>query len=113
MNRMEERMQMLEVLFKAYYVDDEVFRSLDNVSKFSGADERHVDSTSIKYSDYDQASSPQTEKLFDNDCSNTTSKSNSDRLTLLGRQNTDQQSSSEVFLTQIKHTSTNRQMGDS
>jgi hypothetical protein len=28
--RVEERMQVLELLFKAYYVDDEVFRSLDN-----------------------------------------------------------------------------------
>ncbi|KAF7727342.1 Acyl-CoA-binding domain-containing protein 5 [Apophysomyces ossiformis] len=29
----EERMQVLELLFKAYYVDDEVFRSLDNATK--------------------------------------------------------------------------------
>ncbi|KAI7870257.1 hypothetical protein BDF14DRAFT_1776492 [Spinellus fusiger] len=35
--RVEERMQTLELLFKAYYVDDEVFRSLDNANK-SGPD---------------------------------------------------------------------------
>ncbi|KAG1467225.1 hypothetical protein G6F56_004526 [Rhizopus delemar] len=33
MNRMEERVQMLEMLFKAYYVDDEVFRSLDDANR--------------------------------------------------------------------------------
>ncbi|KAI7848065.1 hypothetical protein BDC45DRAFT_524491 [Circinella umbellata] len=32
-NRVEERMQILELLFKAYYVDDEIFRSLDNATK--------------------------------------------------------------------------------
>ncbi|KAI9497965.1 hypothetical protein BDB00DRAFT_755847 [Zychaea mexicana] len=32
-SRVEERMQVLELLFKAYYVDDEIFRSLDNASK--------------------------------------------------------------------------------
>ncbi|RCH94210.1 hypothetical protein CU097_006673 [Rhizopus azygosporus] len=31
-SRVEERMQTLELLFKAYYVDDEVFRSLDNAN---------------------------------------------------------------------------------
>ncbi|KAG1465708.1 hypothetical protein G6F56_004831 [Rhizopus delemar] len=31
-SRVEERMQVLELLFKAYYVDDEVFRSLDNAA---------------------------------------------------------------------------------
>ncbi|GAA5813905.1 hypothetical protein MFLAVUS_007393 [Mucor flavus] len=31
-SRVEERMQILELLFKAYYVDDEVFRSLDNAA---------------------------------------------------------------------------------
>ncbi|KAI9253375.1 hypothetical protein BDA99DRAFT_519610 [Phascolomyces articulosus] len=31
--RVEERMQILELLFKAYYVDDEVFRSLDNANR--------------------------------------------------------------------------------
>ncbi|CEP10498.1 hypothetical protein [Parasitella parasitica] len=31
--RVEERMQMLEMLFKAYYVDDEVFRSLDDANR--------------------------------------------------------------------------------
>lgn len=32
-SRVEERMQVLELLFKAYYVDDEIFRSLDNANK--------------------------------------------------------------------------------
>lgn len=32
-SKVEERMQILETLFKAYYVDDEVFRSLDNATK--------------------------------------------------------------------------------
>ncbi|KAI9258033.1 hypothetical protein BDA99DRAFT_561472 [Phascolomyces articulosus] len=32
-SRVEERMQILELLFKAYYVDDEIFRSLDNATK--------------------------------------------------------------------------------
>ncbi|ORZ06846.1 hypothetical protein BCR42DRAFT_426552 [Absidia repens] len=32
-SRVEERMQVMELLFKAYYVDDEVFRSLDNANK--------------------------------------------------------------------------------
>ncbi|KAI7850698.1 hypothetical protein BDC45DRAFT_487490 [Circinella umbellata] len=31
--RVEERMQVLELLFKAYYVNDEVFRSLDNANR--------------------------------------------------------------------------------
>ncbi|KAL0079999.1 hypothetical protein F4703DRAFT_1796332 [Phycomyces blakesleeanus] len=31
--RVEERMQVLEMLFKAYYVDDEVFRSLESANK--------------------------------------------------------------------------------
>ncbi|KAI9312370.1 hypothetical protein BX666DRAFT_1986808 [Dichotomocladium elegans] len=34
--RVEERMQVLELLFKAYYVNDEVFRSLDNARRGSG-----------------------------------------------------------------------------
>jgi hypothetical protein len=33
LNRVEDRMQMLEMLFKAYYIDDEVFRSLDDAGK--------------------------------------------------------------------------------
>ncbi|CAO3699858.1 unnamed protein product [Rhizopus stolonifer] len=33
MNRVEKRVQMLEMLFKAYYVDDEVFRSLDDTNR--------------------------------------------------------------------------------
>ncbi|GAB5594037.1 hypothetical protein Unana1_08937 [Umbelopsis nana] len=32
-SKVEERMQSLELLFKAYYIDDEVFRSLDNANK--------------------------------------------------------------------------------
>ncbi|KAI8138865.1 hypothetical protein BJV82DRAFT_629048 [Fennellomyces sp. T-0311] len=32
-SHVEERMQILELLFKAYYVDDEVFRSLDNANR--------------------------------------------------------------------------------
>lgn len=35
-SRVEERMQILELLFKAYYVDDEVFRSLDNAAVVNG-----------------------------------------------------------------------------
>ncbi|KAI8582373.1 hypothetical protein K450DRAFT_228657 [Umbelopsis ramanniana AG] len=35
-SKVEERMQVLELLFKAYYVDDEVFRSLDNANRQSG-----------------------------------------------------------------------------
>ncbi|CAO3660620.1 unnamed protein product [Rhizopus stolonifer] len=35
-SRVEERMQVLELLFKAYYVDDEVFRSLDNAAGGGG-----------------------------------------------------------------------------
>ncbi|KAI9480292.1 MAG: hypothetical protein EXX96DRAFT_561977 [Benjaminiella poitrasii] len=34
-SRVEERMQILELLFKAYYVDDEVFRSLDNAASMT------------------------------------------------------------------------------
>ncbi|KAI7868837.1 hypothetical protein BDF14DRAFT_1788236 [Spinellus fusiger] len=36
--RVEERMQVLEMLFKAYYVDDEVFRSLESANRASGED---------------------------------------------------------------------------
>ncbi|KAG0175531.1 Acyl-CoA-binding domain-containing protein 5 [Apophysomyces sp. BC1015] len=36
----EERMQVLELLFKAYYVDDEVFRSLDNATKSGNLNDR-------------------------------------------------------------------------
>lgn len=32
-SRVEERLQVLEMLFKAYYVDDELFRSLDHANK--------------------------------------------------------------------------------
>ncbi|KAI8989592.1 hypothetical protein BDB01DRAFT_718454 [Pilobolus umbonatus] len=37
-SRVEERMQILELLFKAYYVDDEVFRSLDYASTTNNRD---------------------------------------------------------------------------
>ncbi|CAO3591693.1 unnamed protein product [Absidia cylindrospora] len=42
-SRVEERMQVMELLFKAYYVDDEVFRSLDNANKNAppGYDQSH------------------------------------------------------------------------
>ncbi|KAI8076916.1 uncharacterized protein BX664DRAFT_287828 [Halteromyces radiatus] len=44
----EERMQTLERVFKAYYVNDEVFRSLDNASKMSTSimrDQYHRENT--------------------------------------------------------------------
>lgn len=34
-SRVEERMQVLEMLFKSYYVNDEIFRSLDNATRSS------------------------------------------------------------------------------
>ncbi|KAG0187212.1 hypothetical protein DFQ28_006712 [Apophysomyces sp. BC1034] len=33
LDRMEERMQLMELLFKSYYIDDEVFRTLDRAMK--------------------------------------------------------------------------------
>ncbi|KAF1797131.1 hypothetical protein FB192DRAFT_1347341 [Mucor lusitanicus] len=40
-SRVEERMQILELLFKAYYVDDEVFRSLDNAAAVGDQNKNH------------------------------------------------------------------------
>lgn len=66
--RVEERMQVLELLFKSYYVDDEIFRSLDHanrrdLAKVHGANDRLVASTpaspekpelTLNYHEHDQ-----------------------------------------------------------
>lgn len=44
-SRVEERMQILELLFKAYYVDDEVFRSLDNAA---GTNTKQMDNNNMQ-----------------------------------------------------------------
>lgn len=50
--RVEERMQVLELLFKSYYVDDEIFRSLDyatrrDLANVHGANDRLVANSPI------------------------------------------------------------------
>ncbi|KAI9276084.1 hypothetical protein BY458DRAFT_506317 [Sporodiniella umbellata] len=57
--RVEERMQMLEMLFKAYYVDDEVFRSLDDANRTQHVGRRQPLPTSS--SSYTEG--PKTEKV--------------------------------------------------
>jgi hypothetical protein len=70
--RVEERMQMLEMLFKAYYVDDEVFRSLDDANRSRMIDSRGVpsdvnDSGRFQFQDNGV---PRTEKMTDHGSAN-------------------------------------------
>lgn len=68
-SRVEERLQVLEMLFKAYYVDDELFRSLDYANKqYSLTDEKPESSTTRQGSSAAAAeplfmSSPPDEKI--------------------------------------------------
>ncbi|RCI04781.1 hypothetical protein CU098_012460 [Rhizopus stolonifer] len=107
-NRVEERMQMLEMLFKAYYVDDEVFRSLDDANragKFNNLDSaRGVPlnaNDSARFGSppsFSQvAGAPKTEKMMDD---NYNDKSTSPFVHPFTRQDTDASSASHIPLTQ-------------
>jgi hypothetical protein len=74
-HRVEERMQMLEMLFKAYYVDDEVFRSLDDANRSGqlnrmagtpGVPSDNVMNDSGRFQLLD-STAPRTEKAIDQD----------------------------------------------
>ncbi|KAI7895716.1 uncharacterized protein EV154DRAFT_412968 [Mucor mucedo] len=81
-HRVEERMQMLETLFKAYYVDDEVFRSLDDANRAgelnrinnarAGGSHGMNDSGDFRPSSV-LAESPRNEKMMDDEMSTFTS----------------------------------------
>ncbi|KAG2204229.1 hypothetical protein INT46_008844 [Mucor plumbeus] len=79
-NRVEERMQMLEMLFKAYYVDDEVFRSLDDANRNGQlgpmSNQRSMqptsnlnDSSRFPPPSFTNATAPRTEKVVDDNYS--------------------------------------------
>ncbi|KAF7725488.1 hypothetical protein EC973_009588 [Apophysomyces ossiformis] len=48
LDRMEERLQLMELLFKSYYIDDEVFRTLDRALKEPEKEVRKRNSSSEK-----------------------------------------------------------------
>lgn len=110
-NRVEERMQMLEMLFKAYYVDDEVFRSLDDANK-AGELSRMVDNQHYRPGNFNDsgrfasgsfANAPRTEKMMDDGFNmGSTGKSNPGYHSF-NRHDTDQSSASNIPLTQTRH----------
>ena len=112
-NRVEERMQMLEMLFKAYYVDDEVFRSLDDANKAKELS-RMVDNQPLRRpGDFNNDSgrfptqsynntAPRNEKIID-DNTFATHKTAVGEYHPFSRQDTDQSSASNIPLTQRQH----------
>ncbi|OBZ81212.1 hypothetical protein A0J61_10739, partial [Choanephora cucurbitarum] len=112
-NRVEERMQMLEMLFKAYYVDDEVFRSLDDANRVDtarNAQKSHGTSFNPNAHLNDSArfspppsfrnvvGTPKTEKVPDNDY-HPVAKSEQPLVHPFTRQDTDASSASHIPLT--------------
>ncbi|GAA5799861.1 hypothetical protein HPULCUR_005280 [Helicostylum pulchrum] len=133
-NRVEERMQMLEMLFKAYYVDDEVFRSLDDANRVGELSRMANMGTAARPNMNDSArfappsfsaTSPRTEKMVDDEFSSSSTESNmlknnsSHPHHHFERQDTNQSSASQIPLTQTQYQSapsyqphTNVQMHD-
>lgn len=122
-NRVEERMQMLEMLFKAYYVDDEVFRSLDNANRAGALNRMAANSNNTMQPSHNDsgrlfsspsftgggAAVPRTEKMVDDSfSSNGTGGAKPANPTTeyshpFTRQNTDQSSASQIPLTYTQH----------
>lgn len=112
-NRVEERMQMLEMLFKAYYVDDEVFRSLDDANR-SGQLRRMTGTRNVPSNNIMNDSSifqsshtivPKTEKIM-NHVSNSSSTSINKLVAYphsFTRHDTDEGSVSNIPLAQQSH----------
>ncbi|KAG2214010.1 hypothetical protein INT47_001281 [Mucor saturninus] len=116
-HRVEERMQMLEMLFKAYYVDDEVFRSLDDANRAgqlnrmtqgrAGGGHPMNDSGRFPPPSFSTAA-PRTEKMMDDEMSTGTSSMGklypNDRFPHeFSRHDTDQSESSNIPLTHTQH----------
>jgi hypothetical protein len=113
-NRVEERMQMLEMLFKAYYVDDEVFRSLDDANRAGGLNRMANNQPSNNMNDsgrflppgFTGAGAPRTEKMVDDSFSSTSTGSvgkPGGYAHPFTRQDTDQSSASQIPLTSTPH----------
>ncbi|KAI8080391.1 hypothetical protein BDF21DRAFT_418922 [Thamnidium elegans] len=129
-NRVEERMQMLEMLFKAYYVDDEVFRSLDDANRVGelsrmanlGSSARPNMNDSARFDPPSfSAAVPRTEKMIDDQFSSSTASSmlKNNSHPHFERRDTNQSSASQIPLTQTQYQSapsyrpnTNVQMHD-
>ncbi|KAL9559560.1 hypothetical protein MBANPS3_000345 [Mucor bainieri] len=73
-NHVEGRIQMLETLFKTYYVDDEVFRSIEDANKRPIKSKNKSDSCDRTSCEYNQSCRPQTERLVGSSRSDTTEK---------------------------------------
>lgn len=111
-NRVEERMQMLEMLFKAYYVDDEVFRSLDDANK-AGELSRMVDNQQFRPGNFNDSgrfptgsytNAPRTEKMMDDGFNmGSSGKPSPAGYHSFNRHDTDQSSASNIPLTQTRH----------
>ncbi|KAI9340365.1 hypothetical protein BD770DRAFT_330694 [Pilaira anomala] len=125
-NRVEDRMQMLEMLFKAYYVDDEVFRSLDDANRVGELSRMANMGTRPNMNDSGRfvpasstynATAPRTEKMVDDDANSSMLKGGGHPF---ARRDTDQSSTSQIPLTQTQYQqhapsykpSTNVQMHD-
>ncbi|KAI8333639.1 hypothetical protein BC941DRAFT_380106 [Chlamydoabsidia padenii] len=108
-SRVEERMQVMELLFKAYYVDDEVFRSLDNANKAelgSSLRQRNnnmapiLNNNSVLYSNLSHGANAPEEK-FDMGVNNKPAKSG--EYELIERHDTSNSSNSSTHTADNKH----------
>ncbi|KAL9543139.1 hypothetical protein MBANPS3_008258 [Mucor bainieri] len=117
-NRVEERMQMLEMLFKAYYVDDEVFRSLDDANRKGQLGQMNNNQRSVRPTmnnndsgrfpppSFTNATAPRTEKMVDDSYSTggtSISKPNVGGYPQFTRHDTEDSSASHIPLTQQHH----------
>lgn len=119
-NRVEERMQMLEMLFKAYYVDDEVFRSLDDANRKGQFGHMNDNQRNVRPTINDTASSssrfpppsftnataPRTEKMIDDNYSTggtSITKSHVGSYPQFTRHDTEESSTSQIPLTRQQH----------
>lgn len=113
-NRVEERMQMLEMLFKAYYVDDEVFRSLDDANRAGELNRMvntqggHPMNDNGRFPPPSFTAAPRTEKMVDDEFSSTGTSSmaklcNTGYPHDFSRHDTDQSEASNIPLTHTQH----------
>jgi hypothetical protein len=97
-------MQMLEMLFKAYYIDDEVFRSLDDAGKAESKNWLSKHNNAFDGTrEFDSMAPFHDEKIVmiaDNDVNNRASNDNDKPLPLMfSRQDTEESTSSHTHLT--------------
>ncbi|KAI8881518.1 hypothetical protein K501DRAFT_324461 [Backusella circina FSU 941] len=114
-NRVEDRMQMLEMLFKAYYVDDEVFRSLDDAGKAESkswlSKQKNSGNTAFDETrEFDSMAPIQDEKMITaEDISSANNDNNNrtlnDKNIMFSRQDTEESTSSHTHLTAHQHRS--------